>query len=88
MVRGRCGAIMWQLYEDVSHPDGWLELWSMESWTDHLRETARMAPEDLTVLARVDSYRSETAERLTQRFIAVATHPARRHQEVPLRNVR
>ena len=37
-VRGRAGAMFWQLYEDVAHPEGWLEVWSMESWTDHLRE--------------------------------------------------
>ena len=28
----------WQLYDDVAHPEGWMELWTMESWTDHLRE--------------------------------------------------
>ena len=39
-VRGRAGAMFWQLYEDVAHPEGWLEVWSMESWTDHLREVA------------------------------------------------
>ena len=37
-VRGRAGAMFWQLYEDVAHPEGWMEVWSMESWTDHLRE--------------------------------------------------
>src|SRR5579872_3880924 len=35
-VRGRAGALFWQLYEDVAHPEGWMEMWSMESWTDHL----------------------------------------------------
>ena len=42
---------IWQLYEDVAHPDGWLEVWSVESWTDHLREAARMSEADRTTLA-------------------------------------
>ena len=41
-VRGRAGAHAWQLYEDVAHPEGWLEVWSVESWTDHLREVTRL----------------------------------------------
>ena len=30
-VRGRCGAVSWQLFEDVAHPGGWMEVWSVES---------------------------------------------------------
>ena len=30
VVRGRAGAMFWQLYEDVAHPEGWMEVWSME----------------------------------------------------------
>ena len=26
-----------------AHPEGWLELWSVESWSDHLREASRMS---------------------------------------------
>ena len=52
-VRGRAGALVWQLYEDVAHPEGWLEVWSMESWTDHLREVTRLSAEDRATLARV-----------------------------------
>jgi MFS family permease len=53
LVRGRCGALLWQLYEDVAHPEGWLEVWSVENWTDHLREVTRLSAEDRTALARV-----------------------------------
>ena len=81
-VRGRCGAVLWQLYEDVAHPDGWLELWSMESWTDHLRESARLSPDDHAALARVDAFRSAEPEGRIRRYIAVAA------QAKPLRNVR
>lgn len=51
-VRGRAGAVDWQLYEDIAHADGWMEVWTVENWTDHLREAARMGEADRAVLAR------------------------------------
>ena len=55
LARGRAGAVGWQLYEDVAHPDGWMEVWTVENWTDHLREARRMVAEDLTILARAQA---------------------------------
>ena len=55
-VRGRAGAHVWQLYEDVAHPEGWLEVWSVESWTDHLREVTRLSEEDRAVLSRAGMF--------------------------------
>ncbi len=57
-VRGRAGAVDWQLFEDVAHPEGWVETWMMDSWTDHLREVTRLSDEDRVVLDRVGLYRS------------------------------
>ena len=51
-VRLRAGALVWRLYEDVARPDRWIELWAMESWTDHLREATRLDDTDLAALAR------------------------------------
>ena len=51
-VRLRAGALVWRLYEDVARPDRWTELWAMESWTEHLRETARLDEADRAALAR------------------------------------
>jgi hypothetical protein len=51
-VRGRCGAVSWQLFEDVAHPGGWLEVWSVENWIDHLREASRLSGADRNMLAR------------------------------------
>jgi MFS family permease len=73
LIRGRCGAVMWQLYEDVAHPEGWLELWSMESWTDHLREQTRLAPEDLALLAGLVVYQPQSTSPHASRYIAVDT---------------
>lgn len=51
-VRQRGGALLWRLYEDVAHPERWVELWAVESWTEHLREADRMTEEDRATLAR------------------------------------
>jgi MFS family permease len=69
MVRGRAGAVNWQLYEDVAHPDGWLETWSMESWTDHLREASRLSDEDRDTLLKAGAFHDP--ERLPERYIAI-----------------
>lgn len=58
-VRGRAGALLWQLYEDVSHAESWLELWSVESWVDHLREATRLSPADRAVLAQAHTFLGE-----------------------------
>jgi hypothetical protein len=50
-VRRRTGATAWQLCEDVAHPESWAEIWTMESWADHLREEMRLTDDDLAVLA-------------------------------------
>ncbi|MGE0416605.1 MAG: MFS transporter [Acetobacteraceae bacterium] len=68
-VRGRTGAEFWQLYENVAHPEGWLEIWSMESWTDHLREAARLSEDDRAVLARAASFLSDL--RRPARYLSV-----------------
>jgi predicted MFS family arabinose efflux permease len=51
-VRLRSGAVVWRLYEDVAHPERWTEFWVVASWTEHLREAARMSEEDRAALAR------------------------------------
>jgi MFS family permease len=68
-VRGRAGAVFWQLYSDVAHPEHWLEVWSMESWTEHLREVVRLSEDDRRLLTDVAVFQHE-AERPT-RFLAV-----------------
>jgi MFS family permease len=69
LVRGRSGAAFWQLYENVAHPEAWLEIWSMESWIDHLREGSRLSDEDRAVLARAAVF--QTDARRPARYLAV-----------------
>ncbi|HEX4173293.1 MAG TPA: MFS transporter [Acetobacteraceae bacterium] len=73
-VRGRAGAMFWQLYEDVAHPEGWMEVWSMESWTDHLREVARLSDDDRAALARAGAFRCGGDGPRPARYIAVDPH--------------
>jgi quinol monooxygenase YgiN len=59
-VRLRSGALGWRLYEDVAHPERWVELWEVEDWTAHLREAGRMTEGDQALLARAAAlHRSE-----------------------------
>jgi MFS family permease len=51
-VRMRSGALIWRLCEDVAHAERWVELWTVENWTDHLREQERLTEADRAVLAR------------------------------------
>lgn len=70
-VRGRAGAMFWQLYENVAHPEGWMEVWSMESWTDHLREVMRLSDEDRATLARAGVFQCGDDGPRPSRYIAV-----------------
>ena len=72
-VRGRCGADGWQLYEDLAHPQGWLELWSVESWSDHLREAARMSEADRAALGRALAFNVDEPQP-PSRHLAVAPY--------------
>jgi hypothetical protein len=82
-VRGRAGAQFWQVYEDVAHPEGWMEIFSMESWTDHLREVTRLSDDDRLVLVRAAVFQHDVER--PSRFLAVdpTNHPleAIRHHE-------
>jgi MFS family permease len=68
-VRGRTGAVLWQVYEDIAHPEGWVEVWSVESWTDHLREAIRLSDDDRRLLASVAVFQHEAHR--PSRFLAV-----------------
>jgi MFS family permease len=68
-VRGRAGAVFWQVYEDVAHPEGWVEVWSMESWTEHLREAIRLSDDDKRLLTAVSVFQHDAHR--PSRYLAV-----------------
>ncbi len=71
-VRRRAGALFWQVCEDVAHPDGWVEIWSMENWTDHLREAIRLSDDDRRLLASVAVFQYQAPRPC--RYLAVDPH--------------
>jgi len=69
-VRGGAGALEWTLYEDVAHPDSWLETWVMENWADHLREATRISEQDIAALASATAFQ-ESGTLPAARYLAV-----------------
>ena len=76
-VRGRGGAVLWHLGEDISDPEHWVELWWVENWTDHLREAGRLSDFDRAALARAMAYHIDGPPPPTRRFLSVT--PQRVH---------
>jgi MFS family permease len=73
-ARGRGGAVLWHLGEDVSAPEHWVELWWVENWTDHLREAGRLSDLDRAALARAMSFHIEGPPPPTRRFLSITPH--------------
>ncbi len=71
-VRLRSGAVAWRLLEDVAHPERWVEIWAVESWTEHLRESGRLDTADRSALARAASFHRGAAPPVVSRYLAVA----------------
>jgi hypothetical protein len=81
-IRGRAGAVFWQVYEDVAHPEEWVEVWTVESWTDHLREVTRLSGDDKRLLAALAVFQHEAHR--PSRYLAVDPHEhLLAHQPVP-----
>ena len=69
-VRGRTGALEWELYEDVAHPDAWVEVWVMENWADHLREITRVSEADKALMAEAAGFQEDASVPAT-RYLSV-----------------
>jgi MFS family permease len=80
-VRGRAGARFWQLHKDLARRDGWLEIWGMQSWTEHLREAARLSEADRAVLARARAFQTPEGPERPRRYITVEPVPPRSRRE-------
>ncbi|MBP0492383.1 MFS transporter [Pararoseomonas indoligenes] len=68
-VRLRAGAIVWRLYEDVAHPERYVELWAVRSWTDHLREQSRLSEQDHATLAAAAAFQEAGSAPEAERFV-------------------
>jgi MFS family permease len=70
-ARGRAGAMEWHLGEDVSDPTHWVEIWWVESWTDHLREAGRLSELDRAALAQAFALQMPGEPAPQRRYLAV-----------------
>jgi len=70
-VRLRSGAVAWRLLEDVAHPERWIELWTVESWTEHLREAGRLDAADRAALARAAAFQAGEGPPEAARYLTV-----------------
>lgn len=70
-VRGRSGAVLWHLGEDVSDPEHWVEIWWVANWTDHLREEGRLSEADRAAVARALAFHVEGDPIPARRFLDV-----------------
>ena len=59
------------LYEDVAQPDLWVELWTVDNWTEHLREQTRQTDWDRAALARAAALHRGEAAPEAARFLNV-----------------
>jgi MFS family permease len=73
-ARARGGAVQWHLAEDVHAPEHWVELWWVENWTDHLRESGRLSESDRAILGRAMAFHVEGEPPPTQRFLSINPH--------------
>ncbi|MBI0537662.1 MFS transporter [Roseomonas sp. KE2513] len=71
-VRLRAGAIVWRLYEDVAHPERYVELWAVRSWSDHLREQSRLSEADHAILAAAVAFQIEGTKPEAERFVQLS----------------
>jgi MFS family permease len=74
-VRLRSGAGNWSLYEDVAHPERWVELWTVDSWTEHLREESRLTEGDRTALARAAALHQGSGDEAPEAARFLNVHP-------------
>ena len=74
-VRGRAGARYWQLHKELGCREGWLEIWGMPNWGEHLRQAERLTEVDRAVLARARSFQAQALPHQRTRYIAVAPVP-------------
>jgi MFS family permease len=52
-LRRRDGALRWQIYQDTSDAECWVETFTLPSWLDHLRHTQRGTAADSEIEAKV-----------------------------------
>jgi hypothetical protein len=68
--RMRDGAIRWDLLADSSRPGRYLESFLVDSWTEHLRQHARLTEEDRAVEERVRRFHAGPHPPVISHYVA------------------
>jgi MFS family permease len=55
-IRRRDGAFMWELFNDIEHPDRMVECFMVESWFEHLRQHERVTVADRDVIEKARAF--------------------------------
>jgi len=59
-IRKRDGAFMWELFNDIEHPDRMVECFMVESWMAHLRQHERATVSDTEVINNIRRFHQGT----------------------------
>jgi MFS family permease len=74
-LRLRDGALRWNLFQETAEPTRWIETMLLDSWSEYLRQHARITHADREIEERARSYhRGEDSPRM-RHFIASSARP-------------
>jgi hypothetical protein len=68
-LRRRNGALRWQLFQDTTDAEHWVEAFTLPSWLDHLRQARRATAADLAVEAAALRWHASDAPPLMRRLL-------------------
>jgi MFS family permease len=71
-IRRREGAYDWGLYRDPASADTYVEVYSIDSWAEHLRQHARVTAEEFGAQTRALRLADQTGEPVVRHLIAVS----------------
>ena len=71
-IRRRGGAYDWGLYRDAATGDVFIEVYSVDSWAEHLRQHERVTAEERAAEQRAMALAASGVERSVQHLIAVS----------------
>ncbi|QKR98213.1 hypothetical protein F9288_11815 [Sphingomonas sp. CL5.1] len=74
-IRGRNGARRWQLLQDMSDPEIWIETIHLRAWSDYLRHRERIAEYEAQLFAQIRALdRGDEAPRIRRFVVAPQSH--------------
>ncbi len=68
-LRRRDGAIDWELYRDLADPGSFLEVFTAESWVDHLRQHTRITVADMGIQQKTRIYHTGEGPPVVRHYI-------------------